>query len=92
VDLIILDDWGLAPMNGEDVRDLLEIIDDRVNQRATLITSQLPVDHWHEYLGEPTVADAVLDRLLQSAHRLDLKGDSLRRHGDTPATPKFDAS
>ena len=91
-DLIILDDWGLAPMNGEDLRDLLEIIDDRVNQRATLITSQLPVDHWHEYLGEPTVADAVLDRLLQSAHRLELKGDSLRRHRDAHETPKLDPS
>ena len=83
---------GLAPMNAEDVRDLLEIIDDRVNQRATLITSQLPVNHWHEYLGEPTVADAVLDRLLQSAHRLELKGDSLRRHSDGRDTPKVDAS
>jgi transposase/DNA replication protein DnaC len=92
VDLLILDDWGLAPMNAEDVRDLLEIIDDRVNQRATLITSQLPVNHWHEYLGEPTVADAVLDRLLQSAHRLELKGDSLRRHSDGRDTPKVDAS
>ncbi|WP_372673896.1 ATP-binding protein [Acidithiobacillus sp.] len=67
-------------------------MDDRVNQRATLITSQLPVDHWHEYLGEPTVADAVLDRLLQSAHRLDLKGDSLRRHRDAHGTPKLDPS
>lgn len=92
VDLLILDDWGLAPMNAEDVRDLLEIIDDRVNQRATLITSQLPVNHWHEYLGEPTVADAVLDRLLQSAHRLELKGDSLRRHREGRDTPKVDAS
>ncbi|MDD3761631.1 IS21-like element helper ATPase IstB [Acidithiobacillus acidisediminis] len=82
VDLLLLDDWGLAPMGGEDARDLLEIIDDRVGQRATLITSQLPVSHWHEYLGEPTVADAVLDRLLQSAHRLELKGESLRRHRD----------
>lgn len=79
VDLLILDDWGLAPMSGENARDLLDIIDDRVGQRATLITSQLPVSHWHEILGEPTVADAVLDRLLQSAHRLELKGDSLRR-------------
>ena len=67
-------------------------VDDRVNQRATLITSQLPVTHWHEYLGEPTVADAVLDRLLQSAHRLELNGDSLRRHRDGRDTPKVDPS
>ncbi|CDQ09061.1 conserved hypothetical protein [Acidithiobacillus ferrivorans] len=60
----------------------LIILDDRVNQQATLITSQLPVNHWHEYLGEPTLADAVLDGLLQSAHQLDLKGDSLRHHRD----------
>ncbi len=70
----------------------LEIIDDRVHQRATLVTSQLPVNHWHEYLGEPTVADAVLDRLLQSAHRLERKGDSLRRLSDGRDTPKVDAS
>ena len=56
-----LDNWGLAPMKAEDVRDLLKIIDDRVNQSATLITSQLPVNHWHGCLGEATVADAVLD-------------------------------
>lgn len=92
VDLLILDDWGLAPMRGEEVRDLLEIFDDRVNQRATLITSQLPVNHWHDYLGEPTVADAVLDRLLHSAHRLELKGESLRRHRDADTTPKVDPS
>ena len=79
VHLLLLDDWGLAPMNSEDARDLLEILDDRVAQQATLITSQLPVSHWHEILGEPTVADAVLDRLLHSAHRLELKGESMRR-------------
>jgi DNA replication protein DnaC len=92
VDLIVLDDWGLAPMGAEDVRDLLEIIDDRGSQRATLITSQLPVNHWHEYLGEPTVADAVLDRLLHSAHRLELKGNSLRRNRDRHETAKVDPS
>jgi DNA replication protein DnaC len=79
-------------MRGEAVRDLLEILDDRVNQKATLITSQLPVNHWHDYLGEPTVADAVLDRLLHSAHRLELKGESLRRHRDPGTAPKVDPS
>ncbi|MCE5388760.1 MAG: IS21-like element helper ATPase IstB [Acidithiobacillus sp.] len=92
IDLLILDDWGLAPLTGEDARDLLEIIDDRVNQHAILITSQLPVSHWHEYLGEPTVADAVLDRLLQNAHRLELKGESLRRKRDHHKDGNIDPS
>jgi DNA replication protein DnaC len=61
-------------------------------QKATLITSQLPVNHWHEYLGEPTLADAVLDRLLQSAHRLELKGESLRRHRNLDKCAKVDPS
>lgn len=79
-------------MGAEDVRDLLEIIDDRVLQKATLINSQLPVNHWHEYLGEPTLADAVLDRLFQSTHRLELKGESLRRHRNPDKTAKVDPS
>ena len=60
-------------------RDLLEIIDDRHGRGSTLVTSQLPVDHWHEIIGDPTVADAILDRLVHNAHRLILKGDSLRK-------------
>ena len=78
-DLLVLDDWGIAPMKGEGRRDLLEILDDRHNQRSTVVTSQLPVQSWHEYLGDPTVADAILDRLVHNAHRLDLKGESLRK-------------
>ena len=77
-DLIILDDWGLAPMNTQSRRDLLEILDDRYNQRSTLVTSQLPVESWHEYIDEPTVADAILDRLIHNAHRIDLMGKSMR--------------
>ncbi|MBN6741617.1 IS21-like element helper ATPase IstB [Acidithiobacillus sp. MC6.1] len=91
-DLLILDDWGLAPMGPEDVRDLLEILDDRVNRTATLITSQLPVSHWHDYLGEPTVADAILDRLVHTAHRLELKGGSLRQKRECHDTAKVDPS
>ena len=77
--LLILDDWGLMPMNDEMRRDLLEILDDRHNQRSTLVTSQLPVDTWHKYLGEPTLADAILDRLVHNAYRIKLKGESMRK-------------
>ncbi len=66
-------------MNDEMRRDLLEILDDRYNQRSTLVTSQLPVDTWHEYLGEPTLADAILDRLVHNAYRIKLKGESMRK-------------
>lgn len=78
-DLIILDDWGLMPINDETRRDLLEILDDRHNQKSTLVTSQLPVDTWHKYLGEPTLADAILDRLVHNAYRINLNGESMRK-------------
>jgi DNA replication protein DnaC len=79
VDLLILDDWGLAPMNAERRRDLLEIMDDRHGRGSTVVTSQLPVEHWHEIIGDPTIADAILDRLVHNAYRLTLKGESLRK-------------
>ena len=79
VQLLILDDWGLAPLTGEQRRDLLEIMDDRHGRGSTIVTSQVPVDHWHEVIGDPTIADAVLDRLVHNAHRLLLKGESLRK-------------
>jgi len=75
----LLDDWGLMPLNDEIRRDLLEILDDRHNQRSTLVTSQLPVDTWHQYLDEPTLADAILDRLVHNAYRLTLQGESMRK-------------
>lgn len=78
VDLLLLDDFGLSALTNAAKSDLLEILDDRVNTRSTIITSQLPVDHWHAYLNDPTVADAILDRVVHSSHRLDLKGKSLR--------------
>lgn len=78
-DLIILDDWGLAKLNAEQRRDLLELIDDRHGHRSTIITSQLPVDHWHDIIGDPTLADAILDRLVHNAYRLHLKGESMRK-------------
>lgn len=79
VELLILDDWGLAPLTGEQRRDLLEVVDDRHQRGSTIITSQVPVEHWHEVIADPTIADAVLDRLVHNAHRLELKGDSMRK-------------
>lgn len=78
-DLLILDDWGLTRLHDENRRDLLEMLEDRYGRRATLVTSQLPVDHWHEALGDPTLADAILDRLVHHAYKIALKGDSLRK-------------
>ena len=78
-DLLILDDWGIAPMNQTERNDLLEILDDRVGTRATLITSQLPPDHWHAWINDPTLADAILDRVLHVSHKIALSGESLRR-------------
>jgi DNA replication protein DnaC len=79
--LLVLDDWGLTALSTQDRADLLEILDDRVNAGATLITSQLPVDTWHTYLGDPTLADAILDRLVHQSHRIVLKipGESMRK-------------
>ena len=85
-DLIVLDDFGLAPLSDQTVRDLLEILDDRYDQSSTLITSQLPLDQWHGYLGDRTVADAILDRLVHNAYKLTLKGDSMRKQKAIPAT------
>ena len=90
-DLLILDDWGLTPIQDVQRRDLLEILDDRFNAKATLIASQLPIDHWHDYIGDSTLADAILDRLVHNAYRLQLSGESMRKQqaisqGDKPST------
>src|SRR5215475_6360007 len=79
IDLLILDDFGLKQLQQQERHDLLELIEDRHGLRSTLITSQLPIGAWHEYLNDPTVADALLDRLLNGAHRLELKGESMRK-------------
>jgi len=79
VDLLLLDDWGLAPLNAEQTRDLLEILDDRYQSRSTLVAGQVPVEAWHALFSDPTLADAALDRLVHNAHRIQLGGDSLRR-------------
>jgi len=78
-DLLILDDWGLAPLEGQAQHDLLEVIDDRVGRRSTLIATQIPISEWHHLLPDPTVADAVLDRLVHNAVRIEPRGGSMRK-------------
>ena len=77
--LLILDDWAIGPLDSAQRGDLMEIIEERHGRQATLIASQLPIDHWHDYIGEATLADAILDRLLHNAHRLPLTGESMRK-------------
>jgi DNA replication protein DnaC len=83
IDVLLVDDFLIRPLNADQAADLLEIVEDRAQQRSTILTSQLPVTNWHEALGDPTIADAVLDRLLERANRLELVGDSMRR-SDAP--------
>jgi len=78
-DLLVLDDFGLAPLTTEQQRDLLEIIEDRYDRRSTLVTSQLPVKHWHDILADPTLADAIMDRLVHNGYKIELKGESMRK-------------
>jgi DNA replication protein DnaC len=85
VGVLVVDDLGLRPVSSEQAADLLEVIEDRVQLRSTIVTSQLPVALWHEALGEPTLADAILDRLLHRAHRIELTGESLRKDPTPPA-------
>ena len=78
-ELLILDDWGMQPLDAAQRQDLMEVIEDRHGRHSTLIASQLPVKHWHDYIGEATLADAILDRLVHGSHRLELKGGSMRK-------------
>jgi DNA replication protein DnaC len=82
VNLLILDDWGPEPLAADQRRDLLEIVDDRYDKGSLLITSQVPVSQWHDVIADPTLGDAILDRIIHNAHRIELKGDSLRRRAD----------
>lgn len=79
IDVLILDDWGLAPVTETERRDLLEIMEDRHGLRSTIWTSQVPVSQWHDHVGDPTIADAICDRLLHNAHRIVLQGPSRRK-------------
>jgi len=78
--LLVIDDMGLAKATAAQYRDLLEVLDDRHSMASTLITSQFPPTRWHEMIGDATVADAILDRLIHGAHRIELKGESMRKH------------
>ena len=78
-DVLLLDDWGMAGIDAQTRADMLEIIDDRAANKATIITSQLPIEHWHAWVGDATIADAILDRVMQKNHRFTLTGDSLRQ-------------
>ena len=79
MDVLILDDWGIAPLGEQQRQDVLEILEDRHGVRSTVVTSQLPIDTWHDHIGNPTIADAVLDRLVHNAHKLTMKGPSRRK-------------
>ena len=84
IDLLAIDDFAIAPITAPERSDLLELLDDRVGARATLITSQLPVTAWHEWLDDPTLADAILDRIVHAAHKITLKGESMRKKQGKP--------
>jgi len=84
LDVLVVDDFLIRPLSADQAADLLEIVEDRSQQRSTIFTSQLPIANWHEALGDPTIADAVLDRLFERANRLELVGDSMRRSDVAP--------
>jgi DNA replication protein DnaC len=80
VDVLVLDDFAMAPLKDQERRDFLEICDDRYQRRSTILTSQLPVAHWHEQIGDPTIADSIMDRLVHNAYRIELSGESIRKN------------
>lgn len=81
VDVMVIDDWAMAPLSETERRDFWEICEDRYGHRSTVLTSQLPVSRWHEQIGDPTLADGILDRLVHNAHRIEMKGESMRKSG-----------
>jgi DNA replication protein DnaC len=84
MDVLVIDDWGLVAVGDRERRELLEIMEDRYGQRSTVLCSQLPIEKWHDHLGDATVADAICDRLLHNAHRIVLEGESRRRKTQPP--------
>ena len=80
IDVLVLDDFAMAPMKDAERRDFLEICDDRYQSRSMILTSQVPITHWHEQIGDPTIADSILDRLVHNAHRIELDGESMRKN------------
>jgi DNA replication protein DnaC len=89
IDVLIVDDWAMAPLSDSERRDFLEICDDRYATRSTVLTSQAPITHWHDQIGDPTIADSILDRLVHNAHRIELEGASIRKSKNgKPSTEK----
>jgi DNA replication protein DnaC len=88
IDVLVLDDFAMAPLKEQERRDFLEICDDRYQRRSTILTSQVPVNHWHEQIGDPTIADSIMDRLVHNAYRIELDGESIRKvRGRKPEQP-----
>jgi len=83
IDVLVVDDWAMAPLNENERRDFWEICEDRYQTRSTVLTSQVPIAKWHEQIGDPTLADGILDRLVHNAHRIEMKGDSMRKQAKT---------
>jgi DNA replication protein DnaC len=86
IDVLVIDDWAMSPLSEPERRDFLEICEDRYQVRSTILTSQLPVSRWHEQIGDPTLADGILDRLVHNAHRIEMRGDSMRKSRGKPNT------
>jgi DNA replication protein DnaC len=84
IDVLVIDDWAMAPLSEPERRDFWEICEDRYQVRSTILTSQLPVSRWHEQIGDPTLADGILDRLVHNAHRIEMRGDSMRKNRGKP--------
>ena len=88
IDVLIVDDWAMAPLADSERRDFLEICDDRYSIRSTVLTSQVPISHWHDQIGDPTLADSILDRLVHNAHRIELAGASMRKSKNGKTSPE----
>jgi DNA replication protein DnaC len=88
IDVLVIDDWAMAPLNETERREIWEICEDRYQARSTILTSQLPVSRWHEQIGDPTIADGILDRLVHNAHRIEMRGESMRKKQNPPPEEK----
>src|ERR1700693_297428 len=84
IDVLVIDDWAMAPLNENERREVWEICEDRYQTRSTILTSQLPISRWHEQIGDPTIADGILDRLVHNAHRIEMRGESMRKNRNPP--------
>jgi DNA replication protein DnaC len=88
IDVLVLDDFAMAPLKDQERRDFLEICDDRYQRRSTILTSQLPVANWHEQIGDPSIADSIMDRLVHNAYRFELNGESIRKQRGKKPNPE----